>query len=352
MKKILSVATAAVHAEQLIDVDHLRFPRVDYIELGRLLDTETLDYSAYNGKYVGRFFRQLETQLRSDIYLATLSWWRSLRRPLIFAWSERAGIPLAAYKRLTRSKGRFVSMFQCWSAKQELAITTFGLLDSMDAIIVHCRSMQDNIVRLGAPRERVRLIHYSIDQNFFSPRPDSEPHRDVIMSLGEQRSRDYTSLFEAVKGLPLTLDVAGFGHWYAREKRSPMVASVPENVFMLNHLPQRELRDRYARSRFVVIPVYDLVYSAGATASMEAASMGRAVIAFRSRGITDYIIDGETGILVEPGNVQAMREAIQSLMANPKEAKRLGENGRQRILDELNLETYVGNIADVLTQDR
>jgi glycosyltransferase involved in cell wall biosynthesis len=81
---------------------------------------------------------------------------------------------------------------------------------------------------------------------------------------------------------------------------------------------------------------------------MEAGSMARAVIAFRSRGIADYIIDGETGILVEPGNDQAMREAIQYLLANPKEAKRLGENARQRILDELNLENYVENIIDVL----
>jgi glycosyltransferase involved in cell wall biosynthesis len=210
--------------------------------------------------------------------------------------------------------------------------------------------MQDNLIRLGAPRERVRLIHYSIDQNFFTPRLDIKPRQGVIMSIGEPRSRDYASLFEAVKGLPLTLEVAGFGHWYAREKDSSVNGSIPKNVTMLKHLLQNELRDQYASSQFVVIPVHDLVYSAGATASMEAGSMGRAVIAFHSRGISDYILDGETGILVEPGNVQAMRDSIQFLLANPKEAKRLGENARQRILDELNLETYVNNIADVLTQ--
>jgi glycosyltransferase involved in cell wall biosynthesis len=77
--------------------------------------------------------------------------------------------------------------------------------------------------------------------------------------------------------------------------------------------------------------------------------MARAVIAFRSRGIMDYIIDGETGILVDPGDIQAMRDAIQYLLANPNEAKRLGENARQRILDKLNLETYVKNIVDLLT---
>jgi glycosyltransferase involved in cell wall biosynthesis len=351
MTKLLSVATAAVHPEQLSDTAHLRFPRVDYIELQRLLDAETLDYSAYNKNSAGRFLRRWETQLRSDVYLATLGWWKSLSHRQVFTWSERAGIPLAGYKHLFRSQGRFVSMFQCWSARQELVITTFDLFRAMDAIIVHCRSMRDNLIHLGAPRERIRLIHYSIDQNFFTPHTDVEPRRDVVMSIGEPRSRDYASLFEAVRGLPLTLEVAGFGHWYAREKDSSVDASIPENVSMLKHLSQNELRDQYASSQFVVIPVHDLVYSAGATASMEAGSMGRAVIAFHSRGISDYIIDGETGILVEPGNVQAMREAIQSLLANPKEAKRLGDNARQRILEELNLETYVKNIAAVLKQE-
>ena len=79
--------------------------------------------------------------------------------------------------------------------------------------------------------------------------------------------------------------------------------------------------------------------------------MARAVIAFSSKGISDYIINGETGILVEPGNIRAMREAIQFLLANPKEAERLGANARQRILEELNLETYVKNIADVLMRE-
>jgi hypothetical protein len=46
MTNILSVATAGVYAEQLADVNHVRFPRVDYIELQRLLNVETLDYSA------------------------------------------------------------------------------------------------------------------------------------------------------------------------------------------------------------------------------------------------------------------------------------------------------------------
>jgi len=350
MAKLLSVATAAIHREQLLDTQHSQYPRVDYIELEKRIEAETLDYSAYDRYGAGKLFRHLETQLRSDVYLATLTRLQARKHSVVFTWSERAGIPFSAYHRFMPVGEKFVTMFQCWSPRQELAITTLNLFQAMDTIIVHCKSMQQNFIRLGAPSERVKLVHYSIDQDFFSPRVDIAPTKNVIMSIGESRSRDYASLFKAVKGLPIELEVAGFGHWYAREKNNSQNGKIPENVTMLKHLPQSKLRSKYASSQFVVIPVYDLVYSAGATASMEAGSMGRAVVAFRSRGITDYIIDGETGILVEPGNVQAMRDAIQSLLANPKEAKRLGENARQRILEELNLDIYVDNITNVLTQ--
>ena len=76
--------------------------------------------------------------------------------------------------------------------------------------------------------------------------------------------------------------------------------------------------------------------------------MGRAVIATRSRGILDYVIDDETGILVDPGDVTAMREAIQYLLAHPEKARRLGQNARQRVEEELNLDVYVERVADLL----
>jgi glycosyltransferase involved in cell wall biosynthesis len=348
MTNLLSVATAAIHPDQLLDTEHVRFPRVDYIELQQYLETETMDYFAYDRTGVGKFFRSLETQLRSDVFLATLSWRRRHDYTTIFTWSERAGIPFSAYHRFFPSKSRFVTMFQCWSSRQEFAVKRFNLFRAMDTIIVHCASMQENLINLGAPAERVKLIHYSVDQNFFHPLSNVKPEEGNIISVGEPRSRNYEALFTAVKDLPVTLKVAGYGHWYAREKHSPIPMTIPENVFLLEHLSQRELQDHYARSQFVVLPVHDFVYSAGATASLEAGSMARAVIAFHSKGISDYIVDGETGILVEPGNVMAMRDAVQYLLTNPREAKRMGENARQRVLEELNIETYVRNIADVL----
>lgn len=349
--RILSVATASTRAGNSAVPAHTRLPRVDYVELQRLLNADTLDYSAYDRKYAGGLLRYLETQLRSDVYLGAISWLKSRNHDLVFAWSERAGIPFAAYKRALGTSARFVTMFQCWSNRQERAIQTLDLFSAMDAIIVHCRSMKRNLIRLGVHAHQVHVIPYSIDQTFFAPSAALKPQRGRILSVGEPRSRDYPSLFQAVDGLPVELQVAASGHWYAREKKTDMPISVPHNVSISKRLPQAELRDLYASSQFIVLPIHNLVYSAGATAALEAASMGRAVIAFRSEGIVDYVIDGETGILVDPSDVPAMRQAIQYLLAHPEEAERLGQNARRRIEKELNLETYVCKIADLLLRN-
>lgn len=350
MPKILSVATAGLHANQLEDTDHVRFPRVDFLELQNKLATTTLDYSAYDKNLIGGIFRNLEPYLRTDLYLATVSWLQGRKHPVVFAWSERAGIPYAVYKRYLQSQQRLVAMFQCWSRRQQYVITHLDLFPAMDDIVVHCTSMRDKLINLGAMPSQVKVIHYSIDQSFFSPLADVQQTRNLIMSVGESRSRDYASLFRAVDGTPLDLRIAAFGHWYAREKNSTVKLSIPSNVSMMGHLPQKDLRALYASSQFVVLPIHDVVYSAGATVALEAGSMARAIVAFRSRGIVDYIIDGETGILIDPGDSDALRDAIQYLQGNPREAKRMGENARQRIIEELNLESYVSNIANLLTQ--
>jgi glycosyltransferase involved in cell wall biosynthesis len=348
MAEILVLATAGLRPDQRADVEHVRYPRVDYVELQRLLDVDVLDYTAYEHTRWGRFFRSLETRLRSDLYLTLLGLMRKRSYRLVFTMSERAGIPYAGWQHFSRNHGPWVSMHQCWSWRQEAVVSNLKLFSTMDAIVVHCQSMKRCFIALGAPAERVHVIPYSVDQHFFSPSKNVEQERDLVLSLGEVRSRDYETLFRAVDGLPLRSLVAASGVWYAREKNRRLAAQVPDNVSISGGFSRVELRELYARSRFTVLPLYDQVFSAGATATLESMCMGRAVIATRARGIVDFVVDGETGILVEPGDAPAMREAIQYLLNHPQEARRLGRNGRQRVEQELNLDLYVARLAGLL----
>jgi glycosyltransferase involved in cell wall biosynthesis len=61
---------------------------------------------------------------------------------------------------------------------------------------------------------------------------------------------------------------------------------------------------------------------------LEALALGLPVIATAVGGTPEVIRDGETGVLIQPGDEQALASAVARLLASPEERRRLGENGR------------------------
>ena len=64
---------------------------------------------------------------------------------------------------------------------------------------------------------------------------------------------------------------------------------------------------------------------------LEAAAFGKPVVATAVGGVSEAVVDGETGLLVEPGNDEALACAIIRLLNNPEEARHMGKNGRSRV---------------------
>jgi glycosyltransferase involved in cell wall biosynthesis len=74
---------------------------------------------------------------------------------------------------------------------------------------------------------------------------------------------------------------------------------------------------------------------------MEAMAYGLPVVGTRVGGIAEAIQDGETGILVAPGQTELLRDALVRLLSDPQEAARMGRNGRKRIDREWNWDAVV-----------
>jgi glycosyltransferase involved in cell wall biosynthesis len=67
--------------------------------------------------------------------------------------------------------------------------------------------------------------------------------------------------------------------------------------------------------------------------ALEAMERARPVIASAVGGLVDLVRDGQTGILVPPGEVEPLARAIVDLVSNPEQAARLGAAGREHALD-------------------
>jgi glycosyltransferase involved in cell wall biosynthesis len=66
---------------------------------------------------------------------------------------------------------------------------------------------------------------------------------------------------------------------------------------------------------------------------LEALAHGRAVVATPVGGIPSLVEDGVTGLLVPPGDAQALRAAIERLLADRELRRKLGETGRARVTE-------------------
>ena len=76
--------------------------------------------------------------------------------------------------------------------------------------------------------------------------------------------------------------------------------------------------------------------------------MGKAVIASDRPGLANYVIDGETGILVRTGDEQDMAEAIEYLWRNPEKAAQMGEQGRARQVALHSMDRWLEDIVQII----
>ena len=106
---------------------------------------------------------------------------------------------------------------------------------------------------------------------------------------------------------------------------------VPPNVLVLQSWPHAAVMSAWRRSAIALAPSSS--FDSCPTVALEAMAMGRPVIASRIGGLPDIVVEGETGLLVTPGDERELREAVECLSDNPELRERMGANGRQRVVE-------------------
>jgi glycosyltransferase involved in cell wall biosynthesis len=76
---------------------------------------------------------------------------------------------------------------------------------------------------------------------------------------------------------------------------------------------------------------------------LEAMAAARPIVASRVATIPEVVVDGETGLLVPPGDAAALAEALARLAASSDLRRELGERGRERLSREFSVEKMVGD---------
>jgi glycosyltransferase involved in cell wall biosynthesis len=102
----------------------------------------------------------------------------------------------------------------------------------------------------------------------------------------------------------------------------------PDGVIVAENVPHADVVRAWAHCCIALVPSrwpepFSLV-------ALEAMAAGRPVVASAVGGLADLVVDGTTGILVPPGDIEALRVGIRQLLADPQRRASMGQAGRQR----------------------
>ncbi len=169
--------------------------------------------------------------------------------------------------------------------------------------------LADAARRLGA--SDVRVVPSGVD---LPPEVGAEAEPPEILYAGRlSPQKGELDLVAAANGMRLV--VAGDG---------PLRAQVQQ---ARGFVPHDELQGLYARAAVVACPSHREGFG---VACLEAMAHGRPVVAGDVGGLRDLVVDGETGYLVPPRDVRALREALERLLADRELRRRFGNAGRRR----------------------
>jgi glycosyltransferase involved in cell wall biosynthesis len=201
----------------------------------------------------------------------------------------------------------------------------------------------------------IEVIPFGVDINQFSPRegePDKGSSERIVFGVAKYLQPVYglDLLIQAFAQLEkkepgrALLRIAGDGPELARLQALVSRLGITDRVEWWGAIPNTYVADFYRSLDVVVVPSRQ--ESFGVTA-VEGSACERPIIASRVGGLPEVVLDGETGLLIEPENIEALVKAMEYLIENPEERKRLGKAGREFVLEHYDWQKNVTQMERV-----
>jgi glycosyltransferase involved in cell wall biosynthesis len=228
-----------------------------------------------------------------------------------------------------------------------------GALRAADAVLVPGSFTAGLLNDWRVAAEKVRCIPYGA-----APRPEASTESDGAQLLSVARLVPRKGIDMVIRALAeldasMTYQVVGSGPDEARLRELARTFGVADRVEFLGRIDDQRLAQEYQRCALFVLPArrtadgqlegYGLVY-------FEAAAWGRAVIAGRSGGEVDAVVDDQTGILVNGESLAEVAHAIRRLLVDKERCQRLGRAGKARVETTHNWQSAAAEVDRVLQE--
>ncbi len=219
---------------------------------------------------------------------------------------------------------------------------------------------------MGVKPERIEIVWPGCDAKRFKPQEPSRSLRDkflgsrqngrVILTVGLESLKGHDMVIRALprirRSFPdITYLIVGGG---SQDKLDALARElgVRNHVIFSGLVSDEDIPGVYGLCDVFAMPSrQDLAahnVEGFGLAYLEANASGKPVVGGKSGGVEDAVVEGLTGLLVNPLDPEDIASALETLLGKPDFARSLGEHGRQRVVNEFAWDTIGKRVQSIL----
>jgi len=257
-----------------------------------------------------------------------------------------------------------LSRIDAWRRLKWFYDVLFGyrLLRDASKVIALSRVEANQYRCMGVPEEKIAIIPNGLDLSEFANLPPKgafkrkfgiPEEKKIILYLGRIHKikgidfliKAYAHLINDMHYKDVLLVIAGPDDGYLKEAKSLTSAlGISKHVLFTGPLYGQDKLEAYVDSDVVVLPSR---YETFPMTILEAYACGKPVIASKVGGLEDLIINGETGLLFEAGNIKRLTRSIFNLINSDNIAKEMGLKSKNFVRENFTVEEVVERLKKV-----
>jgi glycosyltransferase involved in cell wall biosynthesis len=208
--------------------------------------------------------------------------------------------------------------------------------NGIDVVLTGSRNSAESVsTSMDIPLSHIRQTPYGVDHDVMRPLPDAQRQPATILFVGdsEDRNKGARFLIEACARLQHEMDF----RLLFKDKKPKDMTVVPPLVWkhglqrFVEYIPRLEMEELVRLYNSAQVVVSPSLYEGFGLPAAEAMACGTPVVATTAGAFPEFIDDGRTGILVAPGDPDALAAAIKSLLTDPERCARMGAAASEHI---------------------
>ena len=253
------------------------------------------------------------------------------RADLVIASLEREAIAMSALRRAHVPPYRHAPLvaLTCWladdarGADEETRARLLSRFAHVDAFVYWSRNQTQILRELGIPDRALVPVGFCADTDYFAPKP-SVPQDIDLLAVGQDGGRDYATLFDAVRGTEMIVDIVCPVNY--------LPPDIPQdNVRLHGVVDSRKYAAMLRRAKVVVVPTHERAYPTGQSVALEASATGACVVVTGTTPLREYFTNGQDALFVDVHDPVDLRGRLQQALADEALRRRLGAGARANV---------------------